>query len=936
MKKFAIVIFIIFGNTLYSQKFSTVPEFPTETDIIEITFNISEMTRKDLSDYSGTIYTHTGLNTNLGSWLHVIGSWGNNNTQPSLTKVSDNVYKLTISNPRDYYSLNNTNEHITSLNFVLRSADGTKQTEDLFIPIYEAGLNIKIIEPQSLHIYPLSGEEIPIKITSNDADSLKLFLNNELISSTAGDTLTQTIVADGTGRQWIKFIAVGNNETYADSIYFIIRENLTIEELPENIHTGINYIDGSTVTLAIFAPHKKFIYAIGDFNNWEFDPAESTDWEFNPKYYFKITPDSSIFWLTLENLNVNQEYRFQYLVDGNLKIADPYSDKILEEEDDQISNETYPDLVSYPYDKTNFSVSVFQTSQTSFDWEANNYQRPNKNNLLIYELLVRDFVSSHNYKTLIDTLDYLQKLGINAVELMPVNEFEGNESWGYNPSFYFAPDKYYGTKNDLKNFIDECHKRDIAVIMDIVLNHMYGRSSFVRLYASGDYGPVTAENPWFNLTSPNPVYSWGFDLNHESIETQKLVDRVTNYWLSEFKFDGFRFDFTKGFTNKTGDGNGFDQSRIDILKRMSDKIWETDSNAYVILEHFAPDSEEKILTDYGMMVWGNLNYAYNEATMGYNENDKSNFSRISYKSRGFTKPNLVGYMESHDEERLMYKNIQYGNANGNYIIKDTTTALNRIKLAASFFILVPGPKMIWQFEELGYDYSIEYNGRVGNKPIKWDYFENIDRKSLFKTFSSLNYLKRNFNIFSTSNFTISANAFAKRILFDTDTMKVIIIGNFDVFDKSINPEFTNNGIWYDFFNNDSINVTNTLSTKNLKPGEYHIYSTKKLINIWQDTTPQDTTKIPENIELKQNYPNPVHKKTKITYSIPENISTDQVLVSLKVYDILGKEIASLVNYKQPSGIYEVNFNAENLSSGIYFYTLKVSDFYETKKMILIK
>lgn len=241
-------------------------------------------------------------------------------------------------------------------------------------------------------------------------------------------------------------------------------------------------------------------------------------------------------------------------------------------------------------------MSVFQTSQTSFDWEANNYQRPNKNNLLIYELLVRDFVSSHNYKTLIDTLDYLQKLGINAVELMPVNEFEGNESWGYNPSFYFAPDKYYGTKNDLKNFIDECHKRDIAVIMDIVLNHMYGRSSFVRLYASGDYGPVTAENPWFNLTSPNPVYSWGFDLNHESIETQKLVDRVTNYWLSEFKFDGFRFDFTKGFTNKTGDGNGFDQSRIDILKRMSDKICETDSNAYVILEHFAPDSEEKILS----------------------------------------------------------------------------------------------------------------------------------------------------------------------------------------------------------------------------------------------------------------------------------------------------------------------------------------------------
>ena len=69
---------------------------------------------------------------------------------------------------------------------------------------------------------------------------------------------------------------------------------------------------------------------------------------------------------------------------------------------------------------------------------------------MIYELLVRDFVAAHDWKTLQDTLSYLKRLGINAIEIMPFNEFEGNESWGYNPDFYFAPDKYYGTENALK------------------------------------------------------------------------------------------------------------------------------------------------------------------------------------------------------------------------------------------------------------------------------------------------------------------------------------------------------------------------------------------------------------------------------------------------------------------------------------------------------
>ncbi len=112
------------------------------------------------------------------------------------------------------------------------------------------------------------------------------------------------------------------------------------------------------------------------------------------------------------------------------------------------------------------------------------------------------------------------------------------------------------------------------------------------------------------------------------------------------------------------------------------------------------NSEETVLSNYGMMLWGNMNYDYNEATMGY----VSNLTGATYKSRGWSDMHLVSYMESHDEERLMYKNLQYGNSSGTYNIKFFPIAIQRMKLAGVFYFTIPGPKMIWQFGELGYDY----------------------------------------------------------------------------------------------------------------------------------------------------------------------------------------------------------------------------------------
>ncbi len=827
------------------------------------------------------------------------------------------------------------------LALVVRSSDATKQTRpDIFIDLYESGLNVVINNPQVPNVNygdPLRSpvfvrqfNSVDIKVSAvaigTEISSLTLFVDANQVAQSSVDSLNYNFnYADYTvGPHTVKAIGI-DTAGVADSTSFVMFVNPVVEDMqpPEGIKPGITINSPTSVTLALFAPYKNFVYLLGDFNDWKVDSL----------YYLKrwaTGPDKITWWITLNNITPGTEYGFQYLVDGNIRIGDPYTEKILDSDNDPyISNATYPNLKPYPNGKTSESVSVFQTDQTPYTWNVANFNRPKKTDLVIYELLIRDFVATHDYKTLIDTLNYLKNLGINAVELMPVMEFEGNDSWGYNPSFHLALDKYYGPKNDFKRFIDSCHANGMAVILDIVLNHAYEQCPLVRLYWDPSGHPA-ANNPWFNQASPNTVYSFGYDFNHESQATKDYVDRVNRYWIGEYHVDGFRFDFTKGFTNTPGEGSAYDQSRINILKRMADSIWVFDSTAYVILEHFTDNSEETVLANYGMMLWGNMNTQYNEATMGY----VSDLSRVSYKSRGWTVPNLVSYMESHDEERLMYKNLQYGNSYGDYNVKNLNTALQRMKLAAAFFFTVPGPKMISQFGELGYDVSINDPCRTCDKPIRWNYYGDQARLNLYKVFSALINLKEKYDVFRSSNFSTIVTTYTKRINITDPSMDVTIIGNFYVQTSNIDPEFQQTGWWYDYFSGDSINVTNPSEYISMQPGEFHIYTTVKLPTpepYIVDDVEKTNDVTATNFNLEQNYPNPFNPSTSIRYSIPKTS-----LVTLKVYDVLGREVAALVNEEKPIGTYQVNLDASSLASGIYFYKIQAGSFISTKKMILLK
>ncbi len=949
-----LLFFFLFTFTIVSlpQVITTSPLHPTVNDSIIVYLDASQPGAEEIHNYTGTLYAHTGVNTNIGDWQHVIGNWGDNQKQPSLTRLNTNSYKLTIGFPGKFYNVGST-EHINSLAFVFRTSDGSRQTRpDIIIPLYSTGLTVNFDEPQVSTQYgdPLrspyfikSTDSVHIKVSAvgleTKVSTLALFVNEKQVVQTGKDSLKYTFLAADHQSNINQISAIGiDTAGNADTSSFdiVINPSNTKAQLPQNAALGINYNSSTSVTLALYAPYKSFVYVVGDFNDWKVDPD----------YFMKedsVKTDSVVWWITINNLTPGKEYAYQYFVDGNLRIADPYSHKILDQSNDSfISDAVYPDLKAYPSGKTSEIVSVFQTDQALYNWEITNFQKPDTKNLVIYELLVRDFVSTHWYKTVEDTLNYLKRLGINAIELMPVMEFEGNISWGYNPDFHMALDKYYGTPDALKSLIDKAHSMGIAVILDIVLNHVMGSSPFARLYWDQANNRPAVNNPWLNQIAKHD-YNVGNDFNHESPETKYYVDRVTSYWINEYHIDGYRFDLSKGFTQKNTLGNvgawgQYDQSRINILERMANKIWQVDSTSILILEHFADNNEEKVLSDFGFLLWGNMNYNYNQATMSYRKgpsgDDQSwNLSGAYFVNRGWSKPSLVSYMESHDEERLMFKNETYGNHGTNYNIKDIATGLKRVGEASAFFFTIPGPKMIWQFGELGYDYSIDYNGRTGEKPIKWDYLNNPDRLKLYKTMAALINLRTNYPIFQSKAITVVSDSL-KRIQFSDSTMKVNIIGNFGVYQSDINPGFQQSGEWYDYLSGDSLYVSNQTSFITLAPGEYHIYTTAKLTTP-DLTVPTDVNNPDAGIiisyKLQQNYPNPFNPSTNISYQIQK-----AGIVSIKVYDILGRELKTLINKYQQSGNYEIQFNAAGLPSGVYFYQLRTNDFTSTKKMILLR
>ncbi len=920
MKKITLFVMLLLSFIGVAQTVTTNPTPPVAEGPVTLLFNKAGT---PLATYTGTIYAHIGVTVNGNQWQNVKGNWGNNATQPALTLVSGTTYKLDMTPDLYTYFGVPTTSTITQICVVFRAATGSPQTDDQFITV--GAFQITSLTPaEDSNSIVNAGTSLPVNATTSLPANWNLLVNNVSVATASNTTLfnySHIINADSNFQLTATNPATG--EVITKSFSAITTPVVQSQAIPAGLEQGINYsADHTKATVVLYAPLKSYVNVIGSFNNWQLS---------NNYLMKRDVTNPDLFWYEITGLTPGENYTFQYRTNDGIKVADPYSHLVLSPFDDPfITSATYPNMPQYPAGQQ-FEVSVLKTNQTPYNWQVTNFQKPAKENLIIYELLVRDFTSQQTWTSLSEKIEYFKGLNINAIQLMPVMEFEGNISWGYNTAFHLSLDKAYGSADSMKAFIDLCHQNGIAVILDVALNHVYGRSPLVRMWVNdpdGDgFGNPSEQNPYCNVVATHS-YSVGSDLNHQSAATQYYTQRTVRHWMEEFKIDGYRWDLTKGFTqnctNSESCTNAYNADRVQILKDYADYQWAIDPNFYVIFEHLGvgsgPNSsaaEETEWANYrvgegkGIMLWGKLTGPLNENTMGYAPS--SNFNSLDFESRGFSAPRLIGYAESHDEERLMYKNLTFGNStNAAHNVKTLPVALERAEAQGAVLLSIPGPKMIWQFGELGYDKSIFMceNGTVPTpygsdscktnpKPNAFNLGYDVipDRLEVYNTWAAVNALKLNNPVFQTNTFTINSGDLMPRIYIWNNALPsstlnyVVVLANFQVTAQNVTPFFPSTGVWYDLIDGSSINVTNTTTPINLQPGQFKMYGNMPALD-------NGEFELAENISL---FPNPASGY----FSINADMAT------VEIYSMTGQLITKFVG--KTSREYDIT----SLARGMY-------------------
>ncbi|MDB9929291.1 alpha-amylase family glycosyl hydrolase [Schleiferiaceae bacterium] len=863
-------------RTAMAQILSVTPAFPSQNDTVTIIYDATEGN----GALTGVVpvYAHAGLITNQSTsptdWKHVQGNWGTADASVLMTNLGNNLHKIEYHMP-SFYGFGSS-VVVQQMAFVFRNASGSivghdPNGSDIYYDVYpaNAGLIAQFLAPETTQLIN-SGDSLEFVVAASQKSDIKVYDNGTLVyqDSTKQDNFYLGSTLGGI--HTVVLQADHDTSTVYDTAYYAVQGPLNVGVMPGGMEQGINELNDTTVFFKLYAPFKNRVYCLTSLNDFLPDTLNA----------MTRTPGGS-WWFLEMTVPAGQPFTYQYMIDGDLRVADPYSEQVLDPwNDGYISSATYPNLPDYPTGKTTGIVSLYETAKPVYQWENSTFNAPDKEELLIYELLIRDFVSTRNYQSLIDTLDYIERLGVNAIELMPNSEFEGNSSWGYNPSFHMALDKYYGTPDKFREFVDSCHSRGIAVIMDQVFNHAFGQNPIAQMWWDSGNNRPAANNPYMNQNCPHPPNCWGNDFDHFVQPTRDYIDRINTYWIENFNIDGIRFDFTKGFTNSSN-ADSYQAARIAAIKRMADECWNVDPDFYVILEHWGPNQEEKELSDYGMLLWGNATHQYYEAAMGFTPD--SDFKWGIYKERGWNDKHLISYMESHDEERASYKIKTYGNASGGYDTKTLATRADRIIQASAFFYTIPGPKMIYMFEELGYDISIDNPCRVCEKPILWNYYNDQHRQKIYFYMASMMDMRKKYEVFNTSNFTYALNGASKRINLNSSSMNATVVGNFDVVQKDVYPNFQQTGIWYDYFSGDSITVTNASAPISFAPGEWHIYTDVKLTDAaFMDITEAGLT----NLKPFMVYPNPSAGVVDILLDFPQGTA-----VAWSLRDVRGKVAA---------------------------------------------
>ena len=505
------------------------------------------------------------------------------------------------------------------------------------------------------------------------------------------------------------------------------------------------------VTFGLFAPHKKAVSVIGDFNQW--DPKATP-----------MTLQEDGVWAAELKLDAG-EYGYQFVVDAGAQqavtVADPYARKLRWVEGNEMPH------------------GIVVVDATPYQWGDGEFKAKKLNELVIYELHVGDFSSEGTFKGVTEKLDYIRDLGMNAIELMPVQEFPGDRSWGYNPAYFFCPESSYGSIDDLKALIDQAHQRGIAVILDMVFNHTDSSSPLTKLYSYQD-------SPYFGQDG-NP---WGFpDLNHWSDATKRLIRDIQDYWLLEFHVDGFRYDHTEGIGWDAESGMNF----IAWAAR------QTKPYAYLIGENL-PDPSGVVHNTYIESSWNaGFNYILRaqlcESDQGGNRygDMQGVFNTIRFQSGGYSdNAQAINYLESHDLERIAH------DLRINPALNVDEAVKAKSKLGALVLFTAMGVPMIYAGQEFG----TQTPKTVDVNKLDWERLQDGNWADLRNAYATLARLRAENAALRVNSCELILADDARKVLvfkrWDDGGNQIVIGLNFASAAQSLEITFPRGGIWHEW------------------------------------------------------------------------------------------------------------------------------------------
>ena len=783
--------------------------------------------------------------------------------------------------------------------------------------------SVHIIHPDSDATFS-STEPVLIDAEASNAVGVQFWVEGQLLAQIATSPFQTTWLHQNYDYGKHELAAMAYDQkglVNFDLITIWIMPQVIEEPAPMSIQYGAWNNGDGTVTYGLFAPGKKFISLVGDFNGW----SKSAN-------ILKKSPDG---WWWLTRNHAPGKYSYQYLVDNELQIGDPFAIDIewkkLEGGEDWESYET--------------AKAIIQVGGADFAWSDSNFTIPASKDMIIYEMHVGDFTGTNSgggtFLTAIKKLDYLDSLGINAIELMPVNEFPGEISWGYNPVFYIAPESAYGTPEEFKQLVNEAHKRGIAVILDVVLNHSEGRCPLYLLYENIN------ENPWYHDYHPPFSWAdWGPEFDHDRPATQQVTDFILKTWIEEFHIDGFRIDVAWGLADPYQNSQSGSLKRKAVLGRICEQVAQHNPNLFIVAEYFPPDvgMEAYIVEDtrldamwHDTFHWGMKDML--KPNISVDQLNEAVYFAGKWHNGYFTDAGqVVNYTTSHDEQRTIYEFVTYQSG-------DYATGVRLEKATGAVLLTAAGTPMLYHGQEFGQDTPKTLN----RNPLKWNFLNDPAHRGIYNYYRRLIWLRQNLKVLRSNNYQTLHKHYNQTFVYQRADAneQVIVAVNFHRNKNDVmNIQFPHTGPWYEFITDDSVevNAANVLENYEIPYASARIFVNKrawKNLDIPTDPTfvnAQNMNSIIDHFDLAQNYPNPFNASTMIQYCLSETKPTQTII---KILNILGQEIKTLAAEKQSAGDYRVTWDGldnsgKSVSSGVYLYSIRSGKYLAVKKLVLLK